>query len=145
MEIINYVSSVWNNGKLALGVLFDVEKAFDSVDHNILLSKLENAGIRGVALDWFSSYLSGRLQKVLIGDVSSKNCKEIPLGVLQGSILGVILFLVYINDIHSSVDRMFSVIFADDFTGLVSADSLPELESIANTQLKLLANWYRAN
>ena len=145
LEIINYVSSAWNNGKLALGVLLDVEKAFDSVDHNILLSKLENAGIRGIALDWFSSYLSGRLQKVVIGDVFSKNCKEIPLGVLQGSILGVILFLVYINDIHSSVDRMFSVIFADDFTGLVSADSLPELESIANTQLKLLANWYRAN
>ena len=80
--------------------------------------------------------------KGLKGDeFSKKRC------VVQGSILGVILLLLYINDIHSSVERMISIMFTDDFfTGLVSADFLhDELESIANIQFKLLANWYRSN
>ena len=84
------------------------------------------------------------MQKVDIGSKMSNSKESISVGVLQGSILGVILFLVYMNDIHRSTD-MFSVMYADDISGLISGKNIEELEIRSNLEIKKLALWYRAN
>ena len=95
------------------GVFIDLEKAFDTVNHNILLQKLSHYGIAGTALSWFTSYLTNRHQRVsLDGNVS--DYKKIVCGVPQGSILGPLLFLVYLNDLHNAIKNCTTFHFADD-------------------------------
>jgi hypothetical protein len=145
LAIINFITKHLNDNKYVLGIFLDVMKAFDSVNHNILYSKLENAGVRGIVLDWFKSYFENRYQKVFLNGVYSDNLCRIILGVLQGSILGVILFLKMINDIQSSCPDLLCVIFADDDTSLVEDDNLEGLIEKANVGLDKLVNWYSAN
>ena len=118
-------------------------KAFDSVKHDILYSKLENAGIRGLALDWFKSYFENRFQKVYLNNVYSSNICRIILGVLQGSILGVILFLIMINDIHYSCPDLFQIIFADDDTAMVEDSTLEGVIEKANLALSKLVDLFK--
>ena len=82
-------------GEYSCGIFLDLSKAFDTVNHHILIEKLQHYGIRGVAKDWFISYLNDRKQFVSIGSSVSPTC-NIPCGVLQGSVLGPLLFLLYI-------------------------------------------------
>ena len=113
------------------------------VDHQILLKKLNNLGIRGDVLKWFTSYLEGRSQKVDInGHLSSE--KSINISVLQGSILGPILFLCFINDLHL-VTNLLTLLFADDSAGLKSSHDINTLISEVNIEVNKLANWFRAN
>ena len=91
----------------------DLSKAFDTLNHDILLKKLEVYGIRGVTLSWFSDYLSNRQQYVDFNGKSS-NLLSINCGVPQGSILGPLLFLLYINDIINSTPFLSFILFADD-------------------------------
>ena len=100
-------------GESVIGVFLDFSKAFDTVDHAILLCKLEHYGIRGNALSWFKSYLTDREQFVTFNGVSSAT-KLISCGVPQGSILGPLLFLIYINDLHAVCKNTFPILFADD-------------------------------
>ena len=98
MHVVNYISQSLNNGNYCIGIFLDLKKAFDVCSHEILLKKLKKFGIDGSALDWFASYLSNRKQKVDIsGNLSSESI--INISVLQGTTLGPILFLCYINDI----------------------------------------------
>ena len=142
-HLTNFVSKELNDKKFVVGVFLDLKKAFDVVDHQILLKKLNNRGIRGDVLKWFTSYLEGRSQKVDInGHLSSE--KSINISVLQGSILGPILFLCFINDLHL-VTNLLTLLFADDTACLKSGHDINTLISEVNIEVNKLANWFRAN
>ena len=145
LTLINFITKHINENKLVLSIFIDIMKAFDSVNHLILFSKLENAGIRGISLSWFKSYLNGRKQKVFLNNIFSDNFCLITLGVLQGSILGVILFLLMINDINICCPSLFNIIFADDLTSNIEDTTLDGLIDKANEGLNRLVQWYAAN
>ena len=119
-------------------------KPFDTVNHSILLKKLSHYGIRGIANQWFASYLSNRRQSVIIGNTSSKSL-GVSHGVPQGSMLGPLLFLIYIND-FSRCSQFFNFhIFADDTNLFASHTSLQILEKSINENLIYVSNWLTAN
>ena len=126
------------------GIFIDLEKAFNTVNHKILLSKLDHYGIRGVANSWFSSYLSNRYQTVSTNNVTSSR-QKITCGVPQGSILGPLLFLIHINDMHLSVTSSTLYHFADDTNLLCSGMTLKKLKKVMNKDLSLLYEWLCAN
>ena len=98
MELVTNIIKAKDNKKSTLSVFLDLSKAFDTVNHAILLCKLEFYGIRGIALKWFCNYLTNRKQFVIYNNENS-NTEVISCGAPQGSILGPLLFLVYITDI----------------------------------------------
>ena len=132
-----------DNDKHTATIYLDLSKAFDCVNHNILLNKLRHYGIRGTALDFFRSYLSNRKQFTIVNDEISSTL-TILCGVPQGSTLGPLLFLLYINDITSASEFAVSL-FADDTCLLESHKSLRELERICNRELVHINNWFLAN
>ena len=122
------------DGKYTICIFLDLSKAFDTINHDILLHKLEVYGIRGVALAWLASYRSNRMQCVSIDDCISES-KLISCGVPQGSILEPLLFLFYINDIVRSSDLLKFIIFADDTNLFMSNIDLKTLISNVNDEL----------
>ena len=107
------------------GVFLDFSKAFETVNHNILLTKLQHYGIQNSALDWITSYLSNRTQYVSYNDAISSNL-QIKCGVPQGSysILGPLFFLLYINDLTNISKKLFFIMFADDSNAFYSSKNL---------------------
>ena len=119
-------------------------QAFDKVHLEILLKKLSHYGIRGIANEWFCSYLTKRKQYVIIGNqVSILN--EISTGVPQGSVLGPLLFLIYINDLHKCIKYSKTYHFADDTSIMQSHSSLQILSKRINKDLSNLSNWLKTN
>ena len=121
-----------------------MSKAFDTIDHHILLQKHENYDIRGNALKWVSSYLSERAQCVFLGDVRS-DFSTIRCGVPRGSVLGLLLFIIYINDIVNISSVSNSVLLADDTNLFVSHGNLNTLINILNNELTKESNWLKVN
>ena len=120
------------------------KKAFDTVDHDILLDKLNHYGFRGIINDWFSSYLKYRTQTTQVGqhilDKAVVGC-----GVPQGSILGPLLFLLYVNDVHRCSNKLRFYLFADDTNILYADKNLKDLETIVNNELQNLYDCLTAN
>ena len=142
-KLTNRSSRDINENKFVIGIFLDLKKAFDCVSHDILLAKLQKMGINDLALDWFTDYLSNRYQYTDIGGFKSTE-KIIDISVLQGSILGPILFLCFINDLHLSTNLL-TLLFADDTVGLDSDHDLATLIDRVNIEIQKLANWFRAN
>ena len=144
IDIVNQVQSHFDEGMLSCGVFIDLKKAFDTIDHYILLQKLYHYGIRDIINDWFHSYLTERVQSPLIG---SKVSTKLPTacGVPQGSVLGSLLFLLYVNDLCRSSDKLSFCLFADD-TNLLYADrDINSLERVVNAELSKVQEWLVAN
>ena len=143
--LVEKITQAFECKKKALGVFLDLSKAFDTIDHEILLSKLYHCGIRGIAHEWFKSYLIDRLQYVECARTLSSSCSRVKHGVPQGSILGPLLFLVYVNDFKSCLNKSDAIMFADDTTILATNKSLPVLFDIVNKELTNVDNWLTAN
>jgi len=122
----------------------DLQKAFDTVNHEILLCKLNYYGFRGIINDWFRSYLYERKQKVCINGYESET-KTLQHGVPQGSVLGPILFLLYINDLHKCINYSITYHFADDTNLLNISDNYKILQKNVNKDLNSLNNWLLSN
>ena len=133
-----------DNNQFSCGVSIDLQKAFDTVDHDILLKKLDHYGVRGVANDWFRSYLKNRKQYVHISGFNSE-LENVNFGVPQGSVLGPLLFLIYINDLHHAIKYSKTRHFADDTNLLINNNSLKQLKKRLNFDLRQLSNWLKAN
>lgn len=133
-----------NDGGVSAAVFCDLSKAFDCVSHEILLRKLHHYGFRGVTLSWFSSFLLGRRQRVFIGSNCS-NYQPIDWGVPQGSVLGPVLFLLYINDLANLQIHGKFTIFADDTTIMWQAPDPVSLHEIILRDLQKVKVWCDSN
>ena len=145
--ILQFVSNVYKcleEKHFVVGIFIDLSKAFDTIDHNILLYKLNNIGIRGVTHRLFQSYLCNRTQSVYCNKKYSQ-IQHISQGVPQGSILGPILFLVYINDIINASTKIDFTIYADDTTLLMKDTNILTLHEIVTTELNNIDLWIKSN
>ena len=144
IDMYDKISKAIDEGQYAVGVFVDLSKAFDTLDHNILLAKLEYYGVRGICLEWFTNYLYNRKQYVYLNGASSV-MSQIVCGVPQGSVLGPLLFILYINDIPNCSNILKFILFADDTNLFYCDQSLSELENIMNVELSKLSIWFRSN
>jgi hypothetical protein len=144
LDMEDRITKAIDANEYAVGIFIDLAKAFDTVDHAILLKKLENFGIRGSTLKWFYRYFQDRTQKVLCNDVLSEG-RKILYGVPQGSNLGPLLFLLYINDLAKISKYLYFILFADDTNIFLAHHSWETLLQIINNELILVNNWFAAN
>ena len=142
-HLVNFVTGALNAKKHAVLVFCDLRKAFDTCNFDILLQKLSKFGIRGLELKWFENYLKNRQQYVYLNGIAS-SLLEILNGVPQGSILGPLLFLLYINDICECTNLL-SILFADDTALGASGDNLQNLNDYINTEFHKISTYFRAN
>ena len=143
IHMLNKISTAMNNNEYTVGIFCDLTKAFDMVPVDIMCKKLEKIGIQGSNLNWFRNYLTDRQQFVCI-DSTKSTLREIKLGLPQGSILGPIMFLIFINDLPKST-LLYTLLFCDDTTLLASGPNLADLVSFVNSELQKVSTWFRTN
>ena len=124
IDFVDKITKAIDQGKFSVGIFLDLSKAFDTINHKILIRKLDHYGVRGVAKKWLENYLSSRKQLVKYNRVKSEEM-TITTGVPQGSVLGPLLFLLYINDIQYCSELVSIILFADD-TNILYSDSCLE-------------------
>ncbi len=128
-----------------VGLVFvDLKKAFDTVDHETLCLKLEHYGIQNRELSWFKSYLSGRKQFCRVNGIDS-DTGDLETGVPQGSCLGPLLFLIYINDLPRAIQDSSASMFADDSSLCYRSSDITQLNEVINNDLKSLDTWLQGN
>ena len=149
MEMVSHLLQAKNDGKHSAGVFLELSKAFDTLDHPVLITKLERYGIRGQMLSWFKSYLSGQSPVAKItNDLNSVTYSEkhkVTYGTAQGSYLGPLLFMIFCNDIYmlSLLGKL--ILFADDTTLLESHKNKRFLKYAVQHDMNFLMDWFRAN
>ena len=143
-EFTSEILNSTENKLTSIAVYLDLSKAFDTLDYNILLRKLHHYGIRGIALDWFRSYLTDRKMYVDYKGITSKE-HNINYGVPQGSVLGPLLFILYTNDLPNTLTVSKSILFADDTTIYYSHSNLNTLYTNLNKDLQILNDWFKTN
>ena len=141
--LIDKITNAMDKKEHVIGLFLDFAEAFDTVNHDILLRKLDHYGIRGIALQWLQSYLFGRQQTVKYNGINSV-LKNITCGVPQGSILGPLLF-IYINDLGAVSQITFPIMYADDTKKIIQGKDLKKMEKDLNTEIKKLSLWLKTN
>ena len=144
ISLYDKISAGFDANKHTVGIFLDLSKAFDTVDHAILISKLDHYGIRGLPLAWIQNYLSNKFQYVEYNGFCSLSNK-IKCGVPQGSILGPLLFLLCINDLCNATEIGELILFADDTNLVYSHDNVSSFMSPINSELSMLNEWSQAN
>jgi hypothetical protein len=144
MDFYDVISNAVDKNEFAIAIFVDLAKAFDTIDYNIMLQKLSYYGIRGIALDLFESYLSNRKQFLYSSGLSSPMI-NVTHGVPQGSILGPLLFNIYINDIVNCSSILRLILFADDTTLINSDKNFDTLIKVTNDELAKLSIWFKVN
>ena len=143
-HLVNKIATGIDQNQISIGVFLDLSNVFDTLNHGILFSKLENYGIRGVALNWIKSYFHNREQFVQYNNVTSSQLIT-QCGVPQGSILGPLLFILYINDLPNASRIIEPLLFADDTSICYSHSDPVVLASVLNEALQSIGSWMRAN
>ena len=144
ISITEHIRNLLDNSKYVCGIFVDLEKAFDTVNHKVLCEKLNFYGLRGNVNNLLQSYLSNRKQYVSLNGYNSE-IRDITCGVPQGSSLGPLLFLLYINDFRLCLSETISGHFADDTFIIYSSKKPKTIETIVNTELKQVVKWLRLN
>ena len=142
--LIDKISEALENGDCVIGIFLDFSKAFDTVDHIILLQKMYLYGIQDTTLSWFENYLSNRKQYVTYNGIKSQT-EKINCGVPQGSILGPLLFLIYINDLSTVSEACMSILFADDTNMFFTGKNLKTMATVINEELIRVQEWLHCN
>ena len=146
IHVSDYILDQLSQGKFVGAILVDLKKAFDTVDHRILLKKLFCYGVRDISFDWFESYLNDRSQCTILNGIQSDFINEEAYGVPQGSVLGPLLFLIYINNINESIhESSVCHLYADDTIVIQSFDSQNSLHEGLSKQIESLGTWFIRN
>ena len=139
ITLVKRITSSLDVGNIVIPLFIDFKKAFDTVNHQILLRKLYAYGIRGTLLKWFKDYLTGRSQYVIHDGIKSE-VKEVKCGVPQDSILGPLLFIITMNDICNASDLLFSIMYADETCLLINGNDFHTLIKQLNSELQCLSD-----
>ena len=143
--MVDQIYEVFEKNEYTLGVFIDLSKAFDTVDHSILLRKLELYGITDRNYAWIKSYLSNRLEYIQIDEKSRTEFCVVKCGVPQGSILGPLLFLLYVNGLKNESSVLDPIIFADDTNFSYTHSNVRKLFSTMNEELASINQWFTSN